>query len=152
MMNTNLLDLNNDILNIIGVYVKKDILEEKLIQEEQILNGKKITFPGLTCYYHPYDENPYDENVYYLKDNIERYLFHYIDNEIIEVKKYAKTDKIKLTKPILRMCVWIFFQRYKLILNDYKINLNIDDEKKYLDEYFILRKLNLKTKNYSFNY
>ena len=50
------------------------------------------------------------------------------------------------------MCIWVLFQRYKLILNDYKINLNIDDEKKYLDEYFILRKLNLKTKNYSFNY
>ena len=152
MMNTNLLDLNNDILNIIGVYVKKDILEEKLIQEEQILNGKKITFPGLTCYYHPYDENPYDENVYYLKDNIERYLFHYIDNEIIEVIKYAKTDKIKLTKRNLRMCIWIFFQRYKLILNDYKINLDMEDEKNYLDEYFRLRKLNLKRNNYKIIY
>jgi hypothetical protein len=29
MMNTNLLDLNNDILNIIGDYVKNDNLEEK---------------------------------------------------------------------------------------------------------------------------
>jgi hypothetical protein len=28
-MNTNLLDLNNDVLNIIGDYVKKDILEEE---------------------------------------------------------------------------------------------------------------------------
>ena len=28
-MNTNLLDLNNDVLNIIGDYVQKDILEEK---------------------------------------------------------------------------------------------------------------------------
>ena len=27
-MNTNLLDLNNDVLNIIGDYVKKNILEE----------------------------------------------------------------------------------------------------------------------------
>ena len=40
-MNTNLLDLNNDVLNTIGDYVKKDILEEKLNKEEQILNGKK---------------------------------------------------------------------------------------------------------------
>ncbi len=30
MMNTNLLDLNNDILNIIGDYVKKDNLDEKI--------------------------------------------------------------------------------------------------------------------------
>ena len=46
-MNTNLLDLNNDVLNIIGDYVKKDNLEKKikmvktLMNEEQILNGKK---------------------------------------------------------------------------------------------------------------
>jgi hypothetical protein len=43
----NLLDLNNDVLNIIGDYVKKDNLEEKvkkqrkLMNEEQILNQKK---------------------------------------------------------------------------------------------------------------
>ena len=49
-MNTNLLDLNNDVLNIIGDYVKKDILEEKrtikkkLMNEEQIINGRKIRF------------------------------------------------------------------------------------------------------------
>ena len=29
-MNTNLLDLNNDVLNIIGNYVKKDNLKEKI--------------------------------------------------------------------------------------------------------------------------
>ena len=29
-MNTNLLDLNNDVLNIIGYYVKKDNLERKI--------------------------------------------------------------------------------------------------------------------------
>ncbi len=33
-MNTNLLDLNNDVLNIIGDYVKKDNFE-KLMNEEQ---------------------------------------------------------------------------------------------------------------------
>ncbi len=34
-MNTNLLDLNNDVLNIIGNYVKKDnaVIIEKLIKE-----------------------------------------------------------------------------------------------------------------------
>jgi hypothetical protein len=39
-MNINLLDLNNDILNIIGDYVKKDNLTKELEIEEQILNGK----------------------------------------------------------------------------------------------------------------
>ena len=33
MMKTNLLDLNNDILNIIGRYVKKDNLEKKIKAE-----------------------------------------------------------------------------------------------------------------------
>ncbi len=39
-MKINLLDLNNDILNIIGDYVKNDNLE-KLFQAEQIINGEK---------------------------------------------------------------------------------------------------------------
>ena len=50
------------------------------------------------------------------------------------------------------MCIWVLFQRYKLILNDYKINLNMEDENKYLDEYLTVNKLNLKKKNYSFIY
>ncbi len=40
-MNTNLLDLNNDTLNIIGDYVKKDNFERILNKKEQIINGKK---------------------------------------------------------------------------------------------------------------
>jgi hypothetical protein len=40
-MNTNLLDLNNDVLNIIGDYVKKDNFERKIMKEIQILNGKQ---------------------------------------------------------------------------------------------------------------
>ena len=44
----NLLDLDNDILNIIGDFVKKDnkIRErDELIDEKQIINGRKIIFP-----------------------------------------------------------------------------------------------------------
>ncbi len=40
-MNTNLSDLNNVVLNIIGKYVRKGNLD-KLFKAEQILNGKKI--------------------------------------------------------------------------------------------------------------
>jgi hypothetical protein len=69
-----------------------------------------------------------------------------------EVKKYAKIDKIKSTKPDLRMCIWVLFQRCKNIRNDCKLNLNLEDDNNYLDEYFRLRKLNLKSKKYSFNY
>ena len=56
------------------------------------------------------------------------------------------------TNQNLRICIWVFFQRYKMILNDYKLNINMEDENNYLDEYFKLNKLNLKKKNYSFNY
>ena len=69
-----------------------------------------------------------------------------------EVKEYAKIDKIKLTKPDLRMCIWVLFQRCKIILEYYKLNLNMEDENNYLDEYFRLRKLNLKSKKDLFNY
>ncbi len=41
MMNTNLLDWNNDILNVIGDFVKKDNLERDLIKEEQIIKNNK---------------------------------------------------------------------------------------------------------------
>ncbi len=43
-MNTNLLDLNNDVLNLIGDYVKKDNFERKIMKEIQILNGKIYRF------------------------------------------------------------------------------------------------------------
>jgi hypothetical protein len=36
--------------------------------------------------------------------------------------------------------------------NQNKRFLNMEDENNYLDEYFRLRKLNLKSKKYSFNY
>ena len=155
-MNTNLLDLNNDILNIIGDHVKKDNFKRALIKEEQILHGEKITFGPMNCFT-PFCM--YDDNYEYIKDNnnitkdsIKEYLFFNISMDIARVKRYAKIDKIKLSKVDIRMCIWVCFQRYKLILDDYKLNLNVEDENNYLDEYLTLKKLNLKRKKYSFNY
>ena len=144
----NLLDLNDDILNIIGVYVKKDNLERKIIKDrqmrsdKQIINGKEIRF----C---PYWSIIFDLKKYGIKDwdtiskdIIKKYLFDNID----AVMKYLKAHtRNKLTKPDLRLCIWIYLQRYKFILNDNKINLNIDDENNFLNEYLTLKKLNLKT-------
>ena len=50
MMNTNLLDLNNDILNIIGDYVKKDNSERPLIDYYKRKDGetKKTIFKYVT--------------------------------------------------------------------------------------------------------
>ncbi len=61
-------------------------------------------------------------------------------------------DKVKLTKTYIRMCIWVLFQRCKIIFDDCKLNLSMEDENNYLDEYFRLRKLNLKSKKNSFNY
>ncbi len=41
MMNTKLWNLDNDVLNIIGDYVKKDILEEKIKIEEKLMNEEQ---------------------------------------------------------------------------------------------------------------
>ena len=150
----NLLDLNNDVLNIIGVYVKKDNLERKIRKDtqmrsdKQIINGKEIRF----CPYHNFywfDLKNYDIKVRgtISKDNIKKYLFDNINNEIKYIKVHARVDENKLTKPDLRLCIWICLQRFKFILNDKKINLNIDDENNYLNEYLTLKKLNLKTVN-----
>ena len=43
-MNTNLLDFNNDILNIIGDFVKKDNAKRQIMNEKQIINGKEMRF------------------------------------------------------------------------------------------------------------
>ncbi len=64
MMSTNLLDLNNDVLNIIGDYVKKDNLE-KLFQSEQTINGGKIRFDTFSNYIPGFI---IDENNKYIKD------------------------------------------------------------------------------------
>ena len=145
----NLLDLNNDVLNIIGVYVKKDNLERKIIKDrqmksdKQIINGKEIRFCPYFCWF---DLKNYDIKVRgtISKDNIKKYLFDNINNEIKYIKVHARLDKNKLTKPDLRLCIWLCLQRFKFILNDKNINLNIDDENNYLNEYLTLKKLNLK--------
>ena len=143
-MNTNLLDLNDDILNIIGDSVKKDNAKRQIMNEKQIINGKEIRF----CPYPYWSLYGIKVGDTYSKYILKKYLFYKIDNDIKYIKAQARVDKIKLTKTDIRLCIWICFQRYKLILNnDYKININInmEDENNYFDEY-------LKKKKYSFNY
>ena len=151
----NLLDLNDDVLNIIGYYVKRDNFKKKLMNEEQILNGKKIRFGEWSCWIHfslKWDKmykGIKDKNAKQ-KDNIKYYIFIYIYDEILKIKKYARNDKIKLESKDIRMCIWITFQRCKIVLDKYEIYLNMDDENNFLDEYLTKNKLNLKTvKNYS---
>ena len=94
-MNTNLLDFNNDILNIIGRYVKKDNFE-KLKNEEQIINEKKIRFRKFS-YSTPNrlmmeeDHGPIKDKSAIPKDWIKSYMFksymfNYVDNEFMYIK------------------------------------------------------------------
>ena len=136
-MNTNLLDLNNDILNIIGDFVKKDNAKRQIMKEKQIINGKEIRF----CPYPYWSLYGFKDGDTISKYILKKYLFLKIDNEIKYIKAHARVDKIKLTKTDIRLCIWVLFQRYKLILNnDYKINLNMEDENNYLDECLKLKK------------
>ena len=71
--------------------------------------------------------------------------------EIIKIKNNAKTDKIRLDKDNIRMCIWVCFKRCNFILEDYKLIIDIEDEDNFFEEYLSLKKLNLKHK-YSFEY
>ena len=153
--NINLLDLDNDILNIIGEKVKKDNLKRVLVKGEQILNGKHIRFNEFEyCIPHII----FDKNKDYIKekntiskDSIKLYIVDYVDMEIIKIKNNAKTDKIRLDKDNIRMCIWVCFKRCNFILDDYKLIIDSDDEDNFFEEYLKLKKLNLKHK-YSFEY
>ena len=155
MENMNLLDLNNDILNIIGDYVKKDNFKKQLSEEEQVLNGKKIIFPNFSKYYFRHDlyldHKKYRKNFEEKIDLMISYIFEYIDKEMEDLKSYSKFYKYKLNNADRRMAIWIFFQRIKIILKDDYV-LNMEDENNYFNEYLKSKKLNLKSKKYSFNY
>ena len=138
-MNTNLLDLNDDILNIIGDFVKKDNKEreiDKLKDTEQIINGKLI--------YYDYNIRGYKLNT---KEKIKEYIFNYINYDFPGIKMYALDRKIRLSNDDKRKCFWILFKRCKLIFEDNKVChnkviYNIDDEEKnILEEYLKLKKI-----------
>jgi hypothetical protein len=88
-MNTNLLDLNNDILNIIGGYVKKDNFEREIMKEEQILNGKKIKYPSLKRYLYLilFDENGNCIKYNITKDEMKIDLFRLLDMSTLNILK-----------------------------------------------------------------
>ena len=149
-MNTNLLDLNNDVLNIIGDFVKKDNKEreiDKLKDTEQIINGKSIYFPK----FYDYNISRYILNT---KEEIKEYIFNYINYDFPGIKMYALDRKIRLSNDDKRKCFWILFKRCKLIFEDNKVIYIMDDneEKEVFMEYLTLKNLNFKKKNYPFNY
>ncbi len=93
--------------------------------------------------------NRLDENE--IKKAFMNFVFEFIDLEMVTLKEYSNFFKYKLSNVNLRMCIWVFFQRLNLLLED-DYDLNMEDENDSLDEYFTLKKLNLKSKKYLFNY
>ncbi len=138
----NLLDLDNDILNIIGDFVKKDNeeREEEIVNSEQTINGKIIMFRNFCG---DYITKPLNT-----KEDIKNYIFDYIDREFPDIKTYASNHKIRLSKDDKRKCAWVLFKRCKLIfvpnkLHHNKVIYNMDDEEKDIfEEYLKLEKLN----------
>ena len=140
----NLLDLDNDILNIIGDFVKKDN-KRREIQElkdgEQIINGRNIIFPTFCS-----GEILKTINT---KETLKEYIFNYINREFPFIKKYANIYKIRLSKDDKRKCAWVLFKRCKIIIEQNKqycnkdvYNMDDDDEKEFFEEYLKLNKLN----------
>ena len=139
----NLLDLNKDIINIIGDFVKKDNLKrekEEIENVEQMINGKKIMFRNF-CGNHISDT--YKLNT---KEALKKYIFDYVNEEFPDIKTYAKNYKIRLNKDDKRMCAWVLFKRCKLILAQNKVIYNMDDEKDFFEEYLTLNNLSMKQK------
>ena len=151
----NLLDLDNDILNIIGDFVKKDNKEreererkdnikrerEKIVNSEQIINEKMIMFRNFCG---DYITKPLNT-----KEDIKNYIFDYIDREFPDIKTYASNHKIRLSKDDKRRCAWVLFKRCKLIFVPNKLhhnkviyNMDDDEEKDIFEEYLKLKKLN----------
>jgi hypothetical protein len=139
----NLLDLDNDILNIIGDFVKKDNeeREEEIVNSEQTINGKIIMFRNFCCSNITKPLNT--------KENIKEYIYDYIDREFPDIKTYASNHRIRLSKDDKRRCAWVLFKRCKYIFNGNKLvhnkviyNMDDEEEKEIFEEYLKLKKLN----------
>jgi hypothetical protein len=139
----NLLDLDNDILNIIGDFVKKDNeeREEEIVNSEQTINGKIIMFRNFCG---DYITKPLNT-----KEDIKNYIFDYIDREFPDIKTYASNHRIRLSKDDKRRCAWVLFKRCKYIFNGNKLvhnkviyNMDDEEEKEIFEEYLKLKKLN----------
>jgi hypothetical protein len=92
-MNTNLLDLNNDILNFIGDYVKKDnhdiILKQDILEYVNINeNRKKKAREGK--YYISRADTRYTIRVYFVEFCSNRFGFDYMDDK----DKYGEIIKL----------------------------------------------------------
>ncbi len=81
-------------------------------------------------------------------EDVKEYIINFVDKEMIN-KRINKIDKIQLSIDETRMCIWVCFKRCKLMLDDYEINLDMNDVNSIFGEYLTLKNWNLK-KKYSF--
>ena len=111
------------------------------MDEEQIINGKTIKIGTfiMTGIVVPLNT----------KETLKEYIFHFIDRNFQEIKKYAKKRKVRLINDDMRKCYLILFKRCKILLDINKgyynkdvYNMDDDDEKEFFEEYLKLNKLN----------
>ena len=118
-MNTNLFDLNNDVLNIIGDYVKTDNIERMEIEK-------------LFEYFDNVDRMEKERMEKFKQD-----VFEYLNIQLEGYKKYIMSNHDK------RIQLWQYF---KAVVRQYFDNIengNCNEIIKIFNEYLTLKKLNL---------
>jgi len=128
----NVLDSSTDILNIIGNFVKKELMDE-----EQIINGKTIKFGTFI-----------NTNIVVplnTKEDIKDFIFFYINLYFQQIKKICKKRKVRLINDDIWECFFILFKRCKILLDINKeyykknvYNMDDDEEKDIFEEYLKL--------------
>jgi ribosome maturation factor RimP len=110
---------------------------KELMDEEQIINGKTIEFGTFinTDIVVPLNT----------KEDIKEYIFHYINLDFQDIKKYAKKRKVRLSNDDMCKCFFILFKRCKILFDLNKVYYNMDDneEKDFFMEYLKLKNLSL---------
>ena len=113
---------------------------KELMDEEQIINGKTIEFGTFinTDIVVPLNT----------KEDIKEYIFHYINLDFQDIKKYAKKRKVRLSNDDMCKRCFILFKRCKILFDLNKVYYNMDDneEKDFFMEYLKLKNLSLPQK------
>ena len=112
------------------------------MDEEQIINGKTIEF-GTSI-------NTDIVVPLNTKEDIKDYIFHYINGDFQDIKKYAKKRKVRLSNDDMWKCFLISFKRCKILFDHNKVyynkvfyNMDDNEEKDFFMEYLKLKNLSL---------
>ena len=90
------------------------------IEQEKIRFGKWSSWIHFSLIWDRNFKYTKDKNTIH-KNTIKSNIFMYIDDEILQIKQFAKNDKIKFKKKDIRMCIWVTFQQLKVVLDQNEV-------------------------------